>query len=164
MPSQVMELLTDALRLLHWAGVTVYGGSLVAFAALLLARRHLAPLDTVAIVRTWRAWGAGLGLSLGALIFSGLALHYLDRGAFTWPTVSLQDKLFAAKNLIFLVLWFSSFHLEIWTLDPARKLDGPEGVRDAAAYEACARRVALQAAANAGLFLLVGALGVLAAR
>lgn len=164
MPSQVIELLTDALRLLHFAGVTVYGGSLFAFAVLLLARHHLAPLDTVAIVRAWRAWGAGLGLSMGALILAGLGLHYLDRGAFIWPTASAQDRLFAAKCLFFLVLWASSFYLEIWTLDPARKLDGPEGVRDLVAYEACAGKVAAQAGANALLFLLIAALGVLSAR
>lgn len=151
-----------ALLALHWLGVTVYGGSLVAFAVLLSARRHLAPLASEHVVRVFRAWGAGFGLSMGALIFSGLALHWLTVGSFTWPLDTPAQRLSAAADAVFLLLWFSSFHLEIWTLDPARKLDRDGQIVDRAAYEGCVGRVTAQAWVNVGLFVVVGVLSVAA--
>lgn len=147
-----------ALFYLHWLAVTVYGGSLFAFAVLLAARRRLAPLSSEAVVRAWRAWGAGLGLSMGTLIFTGLALRWRAYGGFVWPVATAADQMKLAASLVFLLLWFSSFHLEIWTLDPCRKLDQNGEIADRAAYEAAADRVTRQAWLNVALFCAVGLL------
>lgn len=151
-----------ALRTLHWLSVSTYGGSLIAFAILLAMRHRLAPLTSENVVRTWRAWGVGLGLSMGTLIFTGLAMHYLSVGAFTWSTDDLSSQLRLAADLVFLALWLSSFQLEIWTMEPTRKLDKDGVITDPTAYEACVRRVSLQASVNAALFIVVGALSVAA--
>lgn len=151
-----------ALTILHWLATTLYGGSLCAFAVLLILRRRLAPLTSEAVVRAWRAWGAGLGLSMGTLILSGLLLRWRLHGGFEWPTDTVGDQLRAASSLLFLVLWFSSFHLEIWTLDPCRKLDSKGEITDRVAYERAADQVSRQAVFNGILFLIVGALSLAA--
>jgi len=124
------------------------------------ASRALEPVDARVVMRAWRYWGAILGVSMGSLILGGLGSYYLMSGAFSWPLDTLAQQLTAAKHAIFLVLWFSSFHLEIWTLEPLRKLD-PDGP-DAEAWRAAARRVSTQAGFNALLFVAVGLLALAA--
>lgn len=153
-------MLAYLLSALHWLGVTIYGGGLLGFAALMLASRLLEPIDLRVVMRAWRYWGAILGLSMGGLILGGLGGYYLEHGAFTWPLDTAAQRLIAAKHAVFLVLWFSSFHLEIWTLEPLRRLD-PDGP-DAAGWAAAARRVTAQATLNALLFLAVGLLALAA--
>jgi len=153
-------LLETLLSALHWLGVAAYGGSLIAFALMMLSARLLGAPDLRLAVRAWQAWGPGLGLSMGLLIFSGLGLYYLQMGAFTWPMETAAQKLTAAKHGIFLALWASSFQLEIWTMEPLRKADR-EG--DEATWAACAPRVSNQALVHAALFVAVGVLGVMAA-
>jgi putative copper export protein len=161
MPSGETTLIT-ALALLHWIATALYGGSLTAFAVLLSMRHRLSPLRPEDVMRTFRAWGAGLGLSMGALILSGLLIRFLQDGGFAWPADTDADVLRRAKAILFLVLWVSSFHLEIWTLEPCRKLDQGGVIQDAAAYEATSRRVNAQLWLNTALFWVIGALGLLA--
>ena len=52
------------LGLVHWLTTALYGGSLTAFAALLAMRHRLSPLRPEDVMRTFRAWGAGLGLPM----------------------------------------------------------------------------------------------------
>lgn len=150
------------LALAHWVATAIYGGSLTAFATLLAMRHRLSPLGPIDVMRTYRAWGAGLGLSMGALILTGLLHRYLSHGEFSWPAEAPDDALRRAKAILFLILWVSAFHLEIWTLEPCRKLDQDGVVQDAAAYEATSRKVTAQLWLNVALFWAIGALGFLA--
>ncbi len=150
------------ISLVHWVTTALYGGSLTAFAALVSMRHRLSPLRPEDVMRTFRAWGAGLGLSMGALILTGLLHRFLDDDGFSWPAETPEDGLRRAKAILFLILWASAFHLEIWTLEPCRKLDQDGVIQDVAAYEATARRVTAQLWLNVALFWVIGALGFMA--
>ncbi len=146
------------LNIAFWLATTLYGGSLLAFVFLLAARSRVADGQPQHVLRVWRAWGPGLGLSMGALICFGVAGYWLDHGAFVWPLDTQPQVLTALAHGLFLLLWASSFHLEIWTLDPARKLDVDGQITDPAAYQACANKVTVQAGLNAALFVAIGVL------
>jgi hypothetical protein len=144
-----------------------HGGGLVVFAILLNARRAMQHVRDEDVVRVYRAWGAGSGLSLGALIFSSAWLYAttVNPGqglpdAFALPT---DDPLTVARVGLFGALWVSYVVLEIWTLDPCRSLDKGDIV-DRAAYAAATNRVARHLAFNAALFCVVVALGAMGAR
>lgn len=147
---------------LHWLGATVYGGSLVAFSLLLAMRSLIVGEHSEGVMRVFRAWGPGLGLSMGALILGGAVMHFRTHGGFVWPTDTLSQQLTVAQHLVFLLLWASSFHLEIWTLDPVRKLSPEHQVGDRNAYEAACSKATKQALFNATLFLVCGTLGIFA--
>ena len=49
--------------------------------------------------------------------------HYLQKGSFDLPLTNGPDRLFAAGVAIGLLMWISNIKLEVWTLDPIRKLD-----------------------------------------
>ena len=100
-----------------------------------------------------------MGLSMGALILGGLGAWYLQHGnAFEWPRETLKDQLSLAKIGVFLVLWVSSFHLEIWSLEPIRKAQrkGGEGCCPRGLY----RRVTTQLGFHAVLLVLVAGLAL----
>jgi hypothetical protein len=145
----------------------VHGGALVAFALLLAGRRAMLQSRDEDVVRVYRAWGAGNGLSLGALIFSS-AWRYATEvnpgkglpDAFALPT---GDALTVARIALFGAFWVSYVVLEIWTLDPCRSLDKGEIV-DRSAYTAAVRRVTGHLGFNAVLFCVIVGLGVLGAR
>lgn len=149
---------------LHWLGATIYGGSLIAFSLLLAMRSLIVGEQSEGVMRVFKAWGPGLGLSMGALILGGAVMHFRTHGAFVWPTGTLAHQLILAQHLVFLALWASSFHLEIWTLDPVRKLEGPSGIQDRANYERACASATRQALLNATLFLICGSLGIFAAQ
>ncbi|MCB9759034.1 MAG: hypothetical protein H6739_04275 [Alphaproteobacteria bacterium] len=150
------------LTVIHWVSVTVWAGSLVAFTVLMTLRHRLAPLASEHVVRAWRAWGAGLGLSMGTLFFSGVGLHWLRFDGMHWTATGPQDTWLFIAEAVFLVLWVSSFQLEVWTLEPCRKLDADGVITDRAAYESCADRVTRQLWFNVALMLVVGTLSALA--
>lgn len=157
----VWELL---LSVLQWVGACAYGGSLLAFAILILVRETVAGPDTERVVRIFQAWGPGLGLSMAALVYSSVGLYWLQHDfSFSWPLDTLPQQLTLASHLTFLALWASSFHLEIWTLDPVRKLDAA-GLSDRQGYEAAVRTVNIQMWVNVSLFLTAGCLLLLAGR
>jgi len=150
---------------LHWLGTTIYCGSVLGFALVLGLAPRLERVDEVAAMDIYRAWGAILGLAMGTLILGGLGAWYLQHGqSFRWPLDSVADQLSVAKHLVFLVLWVSSFHLEIWTLDPIRKLQAEGGISDRAAWDRTYGRVVSQLTVNAVLILVVAGLAVAAAQ
>ncbi len=150
---------------LHWLGTTVYCGSVVGFAVLLALAPRLERLDPVATMDVYRSWGAILGLAMGGLIFGGLGAWFLQHGqSFTWPTGTEADQLSLAKQGVFLLLWVSSFHLEIWTLDPIRKLQADGPVRDRSAWDRSYTRVTRQLMLNSVLILVVAGLALAAAQ
>lgn len=155
-----MDLL---LSIGFWLAATVHGGGLIAFAILLTGRGLVHDGRSENVLRVMRAWGPGHGISLGALIFLGAVQYFLATGGFSWPLLEAGQRLTAAAHVVFLVYWASSFHLEIWTLEPSRKFDSGEAITDRNAYEACALRVTAQQWVNALLFVLTGGLLLAAA-
>ena len=139
----------------HVAAAAVYGVSLTLFAVLLFASAFGGMGDLRTTMGRFQAWGPGLGLSMGALIFGGLATYWVQHGSFSWPLDTPQQQLVAAKHAIFLVLWLSAFHLEIWTLDPVRKIASGQIEGD---YDAAAKKVTLQAGFNTVLVWVVAGL------
>lgn len=136
-------------------GFLLYGGPLVAFTIIVSLSARIPGLTPWAAVRTYRAWGPALGLSLGATVFGALAAHHLQHGAFvwTWDTPAAQVEL--AAWLTFLVMWASNIKLEIWTLQPLRSLDPEGGISDEAAYRAATRPLARHMGVHAALVLAV---------
>ena len=153
----MLQTLALALR---DVGFVLYGGPLVAFAVLVGLRAHLVSANGVEIFRAYRAWGPGLGLSLGATVFGGLGAHYLEHGAFAW---SLERPAELLGWLTFFAMWVSNIKLEVWTLEPLRKLDRERGLTDEAAFEAATAPVARHLLIHAALVLAVVVLARLAA-
>ena len=139
-------------------GFLLYGGPLVALAIIVSLSGRIPGLTPWGAVRTYRAWGPGLGLSLGATVFGALAAHYLQHGAFVWRWDTLGAQVELAGWLTFLVMWASNIKLEIWTLQPLRSLDPDGQVSDEAAYRAAtsrlARHMVLHATLIVGVFVL----------
>jgi hypothetical protein len=129
-------MLISLLLLFRDLGLMVYGGSLLAMTILIgCARAGVIPYIRLEdAVRVYRAWGPGLGLSMGAIVFFGLSHHYLGTGAFHWPL----DAATTPAWVVLFLAWVSNLRLEVWTLDPLRKLDGEGGVGDTAAYREAA--------------------------
>jgi hypothetical protein len=157
-----------ALELALSLAGTVHGGSLAAFALLLIGRKAIPYVDDIALVRVYRAWGAGIGLSLGLfwLTYATLwpsahnpgATTLLDR--FAIPTDPSTD-LGGVQLALLLFYWINYVILEIWTLEPCRLLDRNGTVTDPAAYAATTQRVTLHLAFNAVIFNLALLVGVL---
>ncbi len=154
-----MDVLATILRDL---GFLLYGGPLVAFAILVPLAGRLTRGEPWHVVRTWQAWGPGLGLSLGACVFGALWRHWLRHGAFSWGWASGPERLELAAWLAFFALWVSNIKLEIWTLEPLRKLDRDLEVKDPAAYRAALPAVRRHLAVHAALVVLVLVLAVVA--
>ena len=140
----------------------VHGGGLVIFAILLQFRHQLSHLREEDVVRVYRAWGMGNGISLGLLILAS-AWTYTGRvnpgasGLDAWALP--RNPIDLAQLIDFLALWVSYAWLEIWTLEPCRLLDRDGVITDRAAYSAAAQRVAWHLAVNALLFVVVVLLG-----
>ncbi len=146
------------LRLATWLGALLYGGPLLAFALLLPLAGRIRGLTPWQVDRVWRAWGPGSGIGLGLLFFGGILLHRLRAGGFTWSCQTPSERLVLASHLVFLVLWVSYTILEVWRTEPLRRLDGPSGLTEEAAYRAARRPVVRHVLVNAVLFLVILAL------
>ncbi|MEC7947740.1 MAG: hypothetical protein VX265_09250, partial [Myxococcota bacterium] len=104
-------------------GFLLYGGPLIAFAVVISLSSRIPGLSPWAAVRTFRAWGPGLGLSLGAAVAGGLAAHWLAHGSFTWAWDTPRAQVELAAWLAFFAVWVSNIRLEVWTLHSLRALD-----------------------------------------
>jgi hypothetical protein len=94
---------------------------------------------------------------MGAIFFGGLGLHYLQAGGFVF-TESMNSSQLPLKYGIFALLWLSSFHLEIWTLQGVRNLDPNSELQVTEitpAYTAAAGRVSNQLLVNTGLLVAI---------
>ncbi len=126
---------------LHAVGMVLYAGPMVAFSVLVALRRRLPHMQPWDVIRTYRAFGAGLGLSMGAWVFGLLLGYYIDHGAFAWSFDSPAARWTSARFLVFLALWAWNLRVEVWSLEPLRKLDQRGVVADPAAYGAAAGRL-----------------------
>lgn len=152
-----MVTLASALQDL---GFLLYGGPMVAFTVLVAVAYRLPNLRPWDVVRVYRAWGAGFGLSLGATVLGGLVRYYLEHGSFTWPTDTPEQQATLATFLCFLAMWASNVKLEIWTLEPLRKLD-KGGDPDAEAWRAPHARLARHMVVHSALVLGAAVLAVI---
>lgn len=153
--------MSGALALLHELAGVVHGGGLVVFAVLVLLRRRLSPLTEPDVVRVYRAWGAGAGVSLGLFLYTEAALWpgRVNPGVGGMHAFDLAGGLEGLRLGLLFAYWVSYVWLEIWTLEPCRLLDKGGVVTDGPAYAATAARVSLQLALNAALFVAVLGLG-----
>ena len=108
--------------LLQDLGFLLYAGPLVAFSVLIILCGRISTLPPHAVVRTYRAWGPGLGISLGACILGAAWGYWQDNGAFTWSCATSEQCWIIAVHGTFLLAWISNIKLEVWTLEPLRKL------------------------------------------
>lgn len=138
---------------LHDLGMLLYGGPFVAFTVLVALSGRLPHLARWDVVRTYRAWGAGLGLSMGAWVLGLLARHYLLTGAFRWGWADAGQQLILASHLVFALLWAWNVRVEVWSLEPLRKLDRNGQVHDPAAYAAATARLSRDMALQSALVL-----------
>ena len=134
--------LQTAYLLLHILGLAVYGGAVVLFAVLLAIPARRSRVGKHQALNAYQVWGPFQGLAMGALIAGGIGLH-LSTWGLHWPPAGTAPGLLAKYGFFFL-LWLSSFHLEIWTLEPIRR-NAPEPASHVA-------RVSRQVQANALLF------------
>lgn len=139
-------------------GFLLYGGPLVAFAVLITLGRRIPGLAPEAVIRTYRAWGPGLGLSLGATVLGALGARWFQHGAFSWSVAGTAAQLDLASWLAFLALWVSNIKLEVWTLQPLRTLDPPGGVTNPAAYQDAAGSLARHLVVHSMLVVIVAML------
>lgn len=132
-------------------GFLAYGGPIVAFAVLVGVRAHLPAITPVNLIRAYRSWGPGLGLSLGLCVFAALTANYLQHDGFSW-SLDRPMELFAWAA--FFSVWVSNIRLEIWTLDPLRMLDKDSEITDQAAYDSAADELGRHLTAHAFLVVL----------
>ena len=119
--------LLNAISIIAWA---LYIGPMVAFTVLFILHSQIKSVSLKGLVDTFMLWGAGFGLSLGALIFSLLLSRWQQYGEFVLYWSQTSDHLQTSAITIAFLAWISNMVLEVWTLDPLRKLseraDTPE--------------------------------------
>lgn len=101
----------------------LYAGPMIAFCfVFLFTRGH----NHVARIQTFQAFGPVFGVSLGLCIYSAVGYHWIAHKHFymTWATEN--EQLMSAGILCGLIMWISNIKLEVWTLDPFRKVSPQE--------------------------------------
>ena len=160
-----MEQLRAGLLILHiLAMVTLVGGLL--WLTLLEkvhgTRRHE---EFVALDRALHTTGNVQGVTLATVIFSGLALYYLQAGAFSWRWGSHAEQLAVLKMLAFGVFWVTWGWVEVVEFHGLRVFMPAVGDAPSPEFMA-ARRRAWRAVhlllAEAVVVLVLGVLGRLA--
>ncbi len=147
---EIILMVAEGLRDL---GFLLYGGPMVAFTLLVSGRRLIPHVRSWDVVRVYRAWGPGFGLSLGACILGALVTHYLQQGSFTWPIDTAAQQVAAGAWLAFFAMWVSNLQLEVWTLQPLRSLDQDGVIADETAYEQQADRLRGHMLVHSGLIV-----------
>lgn len=151
----------DLALLLQNLGFLLYGGPMVAFAILVAAAYRIPNVQPWDVVRIYRSWGAGFGLSMGACVLGGLVKYWLDHGSFSWPWETREQQLVLATFLTFFALWASNIKLEIWTLEPLRKLDREGQEIDPEAWRGPHLKLARHMLRQAVLVLVVAGLATI---
>jgi len=148
-------LLATLLRDLSFV---VHAGGIATFALLAALSARMGGPPTALVLRAYRAFGPGLGISLGLTILGALVAHYGSVGELSWwPSPAMGGWYGTLAWATFFLAWVSNIQLEVWTLEPLRKLD-PDGTgtaSDAARLNRSTRRVVRHLGMQATLFLLV---------
>lgn len=116
-----MMVTLQIIRDITWS---LYLGPVVAFAILIGVHKYIS-IETHELIRAFRSFGSIFGLSMGATILTTLIIWYQDTGSFDLTWTTQNDILTNLGVFVFLILWASNCILEIWTLDPLRKMDAP---------------------------------------
>ena len=111
----------DLAQFCQYTGFLLYAVSMFwcAFAVLRASTEEA----SLVRLRRFRSIGPLLGLSLGACIFGTLVGIWMDYGEFTLRWTTPIERTESAMYMTFFAVWVSNIKLEIWTLDPLRKLD-----------------------------------------
>jgi len=147
-----MEQLATILQDL---GFLLYGGPMVAWAVLMRAQGRLHQVDLPSIIRVFRSWGPGFGLALGAAVLGALLSRFLNTGSFTWSCDTPEACRDTVVWGLFLVMWASNIKLEIWSLEPLRKLDKDGTISDLDQYNAAAAKFSNHLSLHAALVIAV---------
>lgn len=148
---------SQLFQTIHLTGFGIYSSVVVFFTVYITFCRLSKSRTPLTAVRRYQWFGAILGLSMGAIVFGGAGLHYGAAGGFGFPDTLASSQL-PTKYGIFAVLWVSSFHLEIWTLqgvrsiDPTSELQVSEVSQD---YNQAASRVSNQLIFNSALLIAI---------
>lgn len=131
-------MLAVALAALTRVASVVYGGTVVTFAILLIVQPRATGRPIAEIARVWRSAGPILGISMGLWVLGLVGGRYAAEGHVAWAWDTPAAQLDLLTWLVFALLWFSSFVLEIWTMDRLRSgYDDSTGtVKDPAAFSA----------------------------
>jgi len=143
---------------LHYPATALYSLSILYFAVVLSLKGDVPTRRNR--VHKFLSWGPVLGLSMGALIAGGLGLHYLAMDGFHWSTQDGEHQRTLIKHSVFLVLWVSHFHLEIWTQEPLRKLGNETQAEPSPAWSKAHHKVRRQLVFNSALILCLGGLSM----
>lgn len=144
---------TQVFKTIHITGIGVYSAVVVLFAFYVAICRFREGSNTLIALRRFRSFGIVIGLSMGAIFFGGVGLQYAPDGVFIFQVPEFSG-LMSLKYLVFLVLWISSFHLEIWTLQGIRSIDPDLNLLPSEIgqdYVAASNRVSNQLICNTGL-------------
>lgn len=161
--------MTHLLNALNELAVTMHAGAIIAF-ALLVALRGLAPhVRDEHVIRSFRSYGAGIGLSLGAVMGTEIWRHVTTvnpgealPGALGLDFSTAALACWSARALCLFAYWVSYIVLEVWTLEDCRRLDKDGVVADVAAYAEATSRVSRHLGINALLIAAVVIEGALA--
>ena len=85
----------------------------------------------VQALRIFRRTGPILGLSMGMCILGTVAGQWLDHQAFELYWATDSDRVESAMYITFFAIWVSNIKLEIWTLEPMRKIDNDLSIKPA---------------------------------
>jgi len=155
--------MVNASRLIQDLGFVLYGAPLVVIAVWTALAIRKAGCAVAQPIRWQRRLGAFLGLSLGACIYGALAHRYLSTGGLTWHWSPAAEQEITIVLLVFIAMWISNIKLEIWSLEPLRKLDPrpEEGAPpDPAAYQSAARSLLRHQLVHAALLCAIAGLEI----
>jgi hypothetical protein len=126
---------------------TIYGGTVVSFAVLFVVFPAATGCPEAWLARVYRSVGPILGLSMGGWVLAQIAGRYAEFGR-----LQLHSTLDAVAAGVFVALWFSSFVLEIWTMDRLRSAVAEDGTpTDLPSFTAGMAATRAHLAVNAGL-------------
>ncbi len=163
--------LPDALvlfaQIVRDLGFLVYGGVIVATTLTASAAPWVGMGSPALVLGRFRSVGPLLGISMGAAFVGAVVAHYGSYGAFRWGfDPGVGGAAVAAAWLVFFALWVSNIRLEVWTLEPLRRLDpnGNGASPDAAALDRASRLVLRHLQLHSALVVGVVALARVASR
>lgn len=146
--------------------LTIHAGALVCFALLLAFRARIPHVRDYDLVRVYRSFGAGIGLSLGVLVPSEIYRHctMLNAGISLPGALALhfdspQNIAWSMRMIMLFALWVSYIVLEVWTNEATRRLDQNGVVADQNAYAVATSAVSRHLSVNAGLASAIVLLG-----
>ncbi len=161
--------MTVLLHAVNELALTVHAGALLVFAVLLAARRSIPHVSEVNLVRVYRSFGAGIGLSMGALMGTEIWRHCttVNPGASLPAALALDFSTpallcWSGRALCMFALWLSYIVLEVWTLEACRRLDQGGVVADVEGFGLATAKVSRHLSINAALAACVVLDGALA--